>query len=85
MTQLALSAGWYIGWGVGIVVVLIAATLLLIVIGLGRRIAGQAEDIKHALDGAEANTRPLWELRTTNHEADRITRGLRAAREMLSR
>lgn len=81
----ALSGGWYIGWAVGLVVVLIAATLLLAIIGLGRRIARQAKDIETALDGAKSNTDGLWEVRTTNHAIDRTTRGLAAAREMLSR
>lgn len=85
MTALALSSGWYIGWAVGLVVVLIAATLLLVIIALGRRIVGQAEQITKALDGARENTIPLWEVRTTNSALDRITRGLASVREGLSR
>lgn len=85
MSVLALSTGWYVGWGIGLVVVLIAATLLLLIIGLGRRITRQAGEITQALDGARANTDPLWEVRGTNHELDRVTRGLAQAREMLSR
>jgi hypothetical protein len=81
MSALALSSGWYIGWAIGLVVVLIAATLLLLIIGLARRISGQARAITGALDGARENTEPLWEVRTTNSSVDRITRGLRAARE----
>lgn len=85
MSVLGLGAGWYIGWVVGLVVVLIAATLLVTIIALGRRISRQAVDITRALDGARANTDALWEVRTTNHVIDRITRGLTAARERLSR
>ncbi len=84
MSVLALSAGWYVGWAVGLVVVLIAATLLLAIIGLGRRITRQATDITRALDGARANTDALWDVRATNHEVDRVTRGLTSAREMLT-
>ena len=80
-----LSAGWYVGWAIGLVVVLIGAVLLLTIIALGRRIVRQAEDITEALDGTRNNTLPLWEVRGTNHAVDRITRGLAAAREMLSR
>lgn len=83
MTALALSSGWYIGWAIGLVVVLIAAGLLLTIIALGRRIARQATDITHALDGARENTLPLWEVRTTNHTIDRITGNLATARERL--
>ena len=85
MSVYALSTGWYIGWAVGLVVVLIAATLLLTIIALGRRITRQAADITRALDGARANTDALWEVRGTNHAIDRVTRGLGAARETLSR
>ena len=85
MTILALSAGWYVGWAIGLVVVLIAAGLLLTIIGVGRRITRQAADIDRALAGARANTDPLWDVRQTNHTIHRITRSLAAAREMLSR
>jgi hypothetical protein len=85
LTVVALAWGWYVGWAVGLVVVLLAAGLLLTIIRLGRRITGQAQDITRALDGARANTNALWDVRTTNHEVDRITRGLTAAREMLTR
>ena len=85
MTTLALSTGWYIGWGVGLVVVLLAAGLLLTAIALGRRIARQAGDIDRALAGARTNTEALWDVRRTNHAIDRITRGLAAARGLLSR
>jgi len=84
VSVLALSWGWYVGWAVGLVVVLIAAGLLLAIIGLGRRISRQAVDITQALDGARANTDALWEVRTTNHAVDRITRHLAAARKALS-
>jgi hypothetical protein len=81
----ALSYGWYVGWGIGLVVVLLAAGLLLLNISIARRIARQAADITAALDGTKTNTDPLWDVRATNHTADRITRHLAAAREMLSR
>jgi hypothetical protein len=85
MTPVALGAGWYIGWAVGLVVVLVAAALLLIVIGLGRRIVRQATDITTALEGTHRNTDALWDVRATNHAIDRVTRCLAAAREMLTR
>jgi hypothetical protein len=85
MSALALSTGWYIGWGVGLLVVLIAAGLLLTIIGLGRRVARQAGEITQALDGARANTDALWEVRGTNHAIDRVTRDLARAREVLAR
>lgn len=76
----ALSAGWYVGWAVGVVVVLIAALLLLAIIALGRRIARQADDITAALDGTRRNTLPLYDTSHTNLAIDQITRGLRGVR-----
>lgn len=78
--MLAASGWWYVGWGVGLVVVLIAALLLLAIIALGRRIARQADEITVALDGARANTEPLFDVVRTNLAVDRITRGLRSVR-----
>jgi hypothetical protein len=82
---LAVATGWIVGWVLGVVVVLIAATLLLVVIALGRRIAGQADSITRALDGARMNTEPLFDVTHTNLAIDRITRGLRRARGVDSR
>ena len=84
MSALALAWGWYVGWAIGLVVVLLAAGLLLAIIGVGRRISRQATDITRALDGARANTDALWDVRATNHTVDRITRQLAAARRMLT-
>lgn len=76
----AIGIGWWIGWGIGLVVVLLAAALLLVVIGLARRLVPQADEITTALDGARENTAPLFEVAGTNHAIDRITRGLRTVR-----
>jgi hypothetical protein len=80
---LALSTWWYVGWVIAAAVVVIAATLLLTIIFLGRRIAGQAQDITEALDGARRNTDPLWDVKRLNINVDRINRGLAAARRAL--
>ena len=76
----ALSSWWYVGWGTGVAVVLVAALLLLLIIKLGRKIATQAGDITGALDGARENTTPLFEVTRTNLALDRITRYLRIVR-----
>ena len=81
----AIAVGWWIGWSAGVVVVLIAATLLITIIALGRRVARQARDIEAAIDGARENTTPLFEVTRTNLAIDRITRGLAAVREGRSR
>lgn len=80
MLALSIAVGWIIGWAIGAVVVIIAATLLLTIIALGRRVTGQANAITQALDGARANTEPLFDVTRTNLAIDRITRGLRRVR-----
>ena len=77
---LAVSTGWIVGWIVGALVVVVAAVLLLAIIGLGRRIARQADEITAALDGTRKNTEALFEVKHTNLLIDRITRGLRTVR-----
>jgi hypothetical protein len=78
---IALSTWWIVGWAIGVVVVLVAATLLVTIIALGRRIARQAGEITEALDGARENTTSLFEVTRTNLAIDQITRGLRTIRE----
>ncbi len=63
--------------------ILIAAALLIALIGLGRRIASQADDVTSALEGACANTKPMFELWQMHTAIERITGGLRSAREEL--
>ena len=77
---LALAVTWTIGWVLGVVVIAIAALLLLTLIAVGRRITLQAADITEALDGTRQNTAGLFDVRNTNLELDRITRGLARAR-----
>ena len=77
---LALSGWWIVGWVGGGVVVALVAVLVLAIIALAKRISAQARGITGALDGAQHNTAPLFEVRMTNSAIDRITRGLRAAR-----
>ena len=77
----ALSVWWIVGWAIGVAVVALAASLLLAIIGLGRRITGQADSITQALDGAREHTLPLYDVTQTNLAVQRIERGLRAVRE----
>jgi hypothetical protein len=78
--SIAIGIGWWIGWGVALVVILLAAALLLAIIGLGRRIVRQADDITAALDGTREHTTALFDLTRTNFAIDRIARDLRAVR-----
>ena len=77
----AVEIAWVVGWTVGGLVVVIAAVLLLLIIGLGQRIVRQAKEITGLLDSARQRTIPLFELSQTNLALDRMVRGLARARE----
>ena len=77
---MAIGIGWWIGWGVALVVILLAAALLLLVIWLARNVVRQADDITGAIDGARENTTALFDVTRTNLAVDTITRDLRAVR-----
>ncbi|MBA2359768.1 MAG: hypothetical protein H0V79_02330 [Actinobacteria bacterium] len=83
LVAVSTTSWWLIGWVLAVVVVLIAATLLLTIISLGRRIVRQANDIVAALDGARENTLPLYDVTKTNLAIDRITRDLGTVRKSL--
>ena len=84
MLAVSTTAWWVIGSILGAVVVALAAGLLITIILLGRRIVGQAGAIVEALDGAQVNTAPLYDVAGTNHALVRIVRDLRTVREELS-
>lgn len=85
MIAVSTTTWWVIGWAVGLAVTVVAATLLIAIIVLARRVVGQAGAIVEALDGARANTDALYDVRVTNHELDRITTHLATVRESLER
>ena len=76
--------GWKVGWGISGLVVAIAASLLVTIIGLCRRIVGQAEDITRALDGARVQSDALFSLSSTNDAIGSIAADLRTVREGLA-
>jgi hypothetical protein len=80
---LSTTGWWVLGYTLGAVVVVIAASLLLAIIALGKRVARQANLIVEALDGARENTTALFDVTRTNLAIDTITRDLRAVREGL--
>ncbi len=83
LVQLPPVNRWVLGWGIGAAVVGIAASLLVTIIALCRRIVGQAEDITQALDGAREQTNVLFGLASTNASVASIASDLRAVREGL--
>jgi hypothetical protein len=75
------TTGWWIlGYALAGAVIVIAATLLIAIILLARRIVAQTAAITRALDGAMRNTNPLFNLAGMNHAIGSITRGLEQTR-----
>lgn len=80
MLALSTTGWWVLGSVLAAAVVLIAAVLLLTIIALARRIVRTAGEIVAALDATRENTNAMFDVAAVNHNLDRITRGLRAAR-----
>jgi hypothetical protein len=74
---LSTTGWWILGYAVSGAVVLIAATLLVVINLLARRIVRQTAEITMALDGAMRNTTPLFDIALMNHGLESITRGLK--------
>jgi hypothetical protein len=72
------TTGWWIlGYAIGGAVVLIAATLLIVINLLARRIVRQTAEITLALDGTMRNSDPLFDLGMVNHGIESLTRGIK--------
>ena len=72
---------WTAGFLVGIVVVLIVATLLIGILWQARRILKLAKTASSVVAEIDANTRSVWALRDTNAVAGQILDGAEAIDE----
>jgi hypothetical protein len=75
--------GWYIGYGIGILVVLVVVALVTPILLLARSIGKAAPLIDDELVKAAAHTAPLKDLNTTIEHATRIIAGLKRGRTRL--
>jgi hypothetical protein len=72
MTDAELWASWRIWMGVATVVILIAASLLIIIWLTARRILADAVRALNAVEAIRAQTQAIWALEETNHVAEDI-------------
>ena len=72
---------WTAGFLVGIVVVLIVATLLIGILWQAKRILKLAKTASSVVAEIDANTRSVWALRDTNTVAGQILDGAEAIDE----
>ena len=81
-TVIGASTGWWIGLVLGIVVIAVAAVIVIAIVTLARRIAGQA---RAAVDGVEvvrAQTDELAGIARINDSGVRILHSARALRKV---
>lgn len=75
--------GWYVGLGIGALVVVIVVVVVSTILWLAARIARQAELVTAAFDLARVNTLPLWDVMKINDSGKAILRATRTARSAL--
>lgn len=75
--------GWYLGFGIAVVVIAVVVALVAPVLVLAARIARQAPQINRALQQSYQNTLPLADLRQTIDHAEVILGGLERGRARL--
>ena len=78
MTDAELWRSWQIWMGVATVVILIAASLLIIIWLTARRILFDAVRALTAVEAIRVQTQPIWAIEETNHIAEDILETVQA-------
>ncbi|HXG54871.1 MAG TPA: hypothetical protein VNJ03_05780 [Vicinamibacterales bacterium] len=78
MTDAQLWSAWQLWMGVAAVVILIAASLLIIIWLTARTILTNAVRALHAVEAIRAQTQPIWALESTNLVAEDILKTVQA-------
>lgn len=74
--------GWVVGIVLGVVVILIAAAIVITIVALARRIAGQAETAVGGVEQVRAQTDELSGVARINDSGVRILHSARALRKV---
>jgi hypothetical protein len=75
------TTSWYIGLGLGALVVVVAVIIVVSILVLANRIAGQAETAVGAVDAIKAQTDELSGVSKINDSGVRILHAARALRK----
>jgi hypothetical protein len=78
----AASTGWWIGFALGIVVIAVAAAIVISIVVLARRIAGQASAAVEGVEVVRAQTDELAGIARINDSGVRILHSARALRKV---
>jgi hypothetical protein len=81
-TVIGASSGWYVGLALGIVVILVAAAIVITIVVLARRIAGQARTAVQGVEAVRAQTNALADIGRINDSGVRILHAARALRKV---
>jgi hypothetical protein len=76
------STGWYVGFALGIVVVLVAAAIVITIVLLARRIAEQARTAVEGVGVVRSQTDGLDGIARINDSGVRILHAARALRKV---
>lgn len=78
----AASAGWVVGLVIGVIVIAVAAVLLITIVALAMRIAGQAKTAEGAVEVVREQTAELGGVARINDSGVRILHAARALRKV---
>lgn len=78
----AAGAGWWVGLVLGIVVIAVAAVIVIAIVMLARRIAGQARGAVDGVEVVRAQTDELDGIAQINDSGVRILHSARALRKV---
>jgi hypothetical protein len=81
-TVIGASTGWWIGLVLGIVVIAVAAVIVIAIVNLARRIAGQARGAVEGVEVVRAQTDALAGIERINDSGVRILHSARALRKV---
>ena len=79
---IAASTGWYVGLVLGIVVIAVAAVIVITIVRLAQRIAGQAAAAVKGVEVVRAQTDALEGIGRINDSGVRILHSARALRKV---
>jgi len=82
MAVTAASTGWWIGLALGIVVIAVAAAIVITIVMLARRIAGQARGAVEGVEVVRVQTDALAGIERINDSGVRILHSARALRKV---
>ena len=76
------AAGWTVGIILGVIVILVAAAILIVIVGLAARIAKQAKTSEDAVEVVRAQTAELGGIARINDSGVRVLHAARALRKV---